>query len=142
MTRNSAKTPGQRQLRVGEELRHALAAIIARGELRDPDLADLPVTVTEVRMSPDLRSATAFAAPLGGGDATKVIAALRRAAPFLRRRIGAEMSLKFVPNLQFEEDRSFDYAAHIDGLLRDADDAGDADDANDADDRGSGDHGA
>ena len=80
MTRKrSSGGPSQRQLRVGEALRHALAEILARGELRDPELAGLQVTVTEVRVSPDLRAATAFVVPFGGGDAAALAKALNRA---------------------------------------------------------------
>src|SRR5271169_4648576 len=77
----------QRQLRVGEELRHVLARLLRPGELRDPALFDASVTVTEVRLSPDLRNATAFVMPLGGANAADIIAALRRSAPFLKGRI-------------------------------------------------------
>jgi len=109
----------QRQLRVGEMLRHALSAILNRGDLRDPELAGKSVTVSEVRMSPDLRNATAFVQPLGGGDIDKVIAALGRAAPFLKRQIASEVELRYVPSLKFEADSSFDYAERIDTLLKD-----------------------
>ena len=79
MTRKGSTGPSQRQLRVGEALRHALAEILARGGLHDPELADLQATVTEVRMSPDLRAATAFIVPFGGGDAEALAKALNRA---------------------------------------------------------------
>jgi ribosome-binding factor A len=118
MTRQHGTEPSQRQLRVGEEIRHALARLLARGELRDPELFDVAITVTEVRMSPDLRQATAFVTPLGGSDMERIVAALRRAAPFLQGRIGREMRLRFTPALHFEEDRSFDEAGRIDRLLR------------------------
>jgi ribosome-binding factor A len=100
-------------LRVGEEVRHALAQVLERGELRDPDLVGHAVTVTEVRMSPDIRNATVFVAPLGGLDTAKIVAALERAAPFLRRRIAELVQLRYVPNLRIESDTSFDYAAQI-----------------------------
>jgi ribosome-binding factor A len=118
MVKRVAKAPSQRQLRVGEELRHALAAVIERGELRDPDLAGAPLTVTEVRIGPDLRHATAFVVPLGGGDVDVKVDALNRARPFLRRKIAAAVRLKFVPDLVFEADTSFDYAKRIDELLK------------------------
>jgi ribosome-binding factor A len=89
--RRPGKGPSQRQLRVGELLRHALAEILEREEFRDPVLADATVTVTEVRASPDMRNATVFVMPLGGRDGTEIVAALRRAAPFLRRRLGARL---------------------------------------------------
>ena len=117
MSKGGAKAPSQRQLRVGEEVRHVLARVIERGELHDPDLADVPVTVSEVRISPDLKNATAFVSPLGGGDAVPLVEALSRAAPFLRRRVGQEMNLKYVPALSFQPDQSFDEAQHINELL-------------------------
>ena len=85
------KAPTQRQLKAGELIRRALAEIIAREHLRDPDLEGVSVTVSEVRASPDLKHAIVFAAPLGGGDIDKVIAALNRAKSFLRGRLGKEM---------------------------------------------------
>jgi len=121
---NSAKGPSQRQLRVGEELRHALAWILERGELRDPALASTPVTVTEVRVSPDLKNATCFVTPLGGGDkeAVKtVVEALGRARRFLRHTVVQKVNLKFAPQLHFEHDTSFDFASHIDTLLHQPD---------------------
>ncbi len=117
MSKGGAKAPSQRQLRVGEEVRHVLARVIERGELHDPELADVPVTVSEVRISPDLKNATAFVSPLGGGDAVPLVEALSRAAPFLRRRVGQEMNLKYVPALSFQPDQSFDEAQHINELL-------------------------
>ena len=119
MARNTARPPSQRQLRIGEEIRHALAGIFLRGDLHDPDLAGIPITVTEVRTGPDLKSATAYVMPLGGGEEPAVLAALRRAAPFLRGQLAREVSLKFTPSLRFEIDRSFGEAKRIDGLLRD-----------------------
>lgn len=117
MSKDRGKSPSQRQLRVGEELRHALAEIIARGELRDPALINTPVTVTEVRASPDLRHATAYVVPLGGGDSEAVLAGLRRAAPYLQNRVARAVHLKFVPKFDFCADTSFDYAQKIDTLL-------------------------
>lgn len=120
--------PSQRQLRVGEMLRHVIAGVIERGELRDPHAAGIPVTVTEVRVSPDMRSAIVFVVPLGGRDTDTVVEALRRAAPFLRRRVAEEVTLKFLPALKFEADTAFDHATRIDKLLRDAPPAADDDD--------------
>ncbi len=117
MKSRKGRAPSQRQLRVGEELRHQLALIVERGELRDPGLAGKSLTVTEVSVSPDLRNATAFVAPLGGGDAEEIIAPLQRAAPFLRRRLARVVRLKYAPQLTFSADTSFDNAAHIEGLL-------------------------
>lgn len=115
------KAPSQRQRRVGEEIRHTLAWIIERGELRDPALAGVSITVTEVRASPDLKNATAFVTPLGGGDAEPILEALRRAAPFLRHELGGRLRMKYVPRLSFQADTSFDEASHIDALLHSPD---------------------
>ncbi|MGF1639310.1 MAG: 30S ribosome-binding factor RbfA [Rhodospirillales bacterium] len=119
MTRRETRAPSQRQLRVGEELRHALAWILERGELRDPALAGISVTVTEVRVSPDLRAATAFVTRLGGGDTDTLVAALTHARAFLRRQVGAVVTLKYVPDLSFRADTSFDEAGRIRDLLHD-----------------------
>jgi ribosome-binding factor A len=107
----------QRQLRVGEELRHALAQLLRPGELRDPALFDANVTVTEVQVSPDLRSATAFVIPLGGANAADIVAGLRRSAPFLKGRIARLVRLRLVPNLAFNLDSAFDSAARIAAIL-------------------------
>ncbi len=107
----------QRQRRVAEEIRHVLANIIQRGELKDPDLMDLSVTVSEVRVSPDLKNATAFIAPLGGGSSEALATAMNRAAPFIRMRLGKELSLKYLPKVIFEADKSFDYAQKIESIL-------------------------
>lgn len=108
----------QRQLRVGEAVRHALVRILERAHFRDPDLQDVSVTVSEVRVSPDLRNATAFVLPLGGANKETVIAALRRAVPYLRGQLAHEVDLRLVPNLSIEADTSFEYATHIESLLR------------------------
>jgi ribosome-binding factor A len=112
-----AEGPSQRQLRVGEELRHALAQILDRHELRDPALQDVTVTVTEVRVSPDLKTATAFVMPLGGGHAAETIAALKRSAPYLRGLVARSVQLRHAPQLGFALDTSFDQASRIDALL-------------------------
>ena len=112
------KPPSQRQLRVGEELRHIMARIIERGEFRDPDLLGRAITVTEVRVSPDLQNATAFVSPLGGGDCTPILDGLKRAKAFLRHEIGKQIQLRVVPNLFFEADHSFDEASKIEAILR------------------------
>lgn len=109
--------PGQRQLRVGEELRHGLVRILARGALHDPALQDVPLTVTEVRVSPDLKHATAFVIPLAGRNAAEALAGLRRGAAFLRMALAREVPLRFAPSLAFELDTTFDYAGRIDALL-------------------------
>ena len=107
----------QRQLRVGEELRHALARILRDGECREPVLEDASITVTEVRMSPDLRNATAFVMPLSGTNATEVVAGLERSATFLKGLVAREVQLRNTPNLVFELDDSFDRADRISALL-------------------------
>ena len=117
MTAKSDRPASQRQLRVGEELRHVLARILARGELRDPALAEQTLTVTEVRVSPDLKNATAFVVPLGGRGLEDSIAALNKAANFLRGQVGREMTLRHVPRLEFLADRSFDEASRVERIL-------------------------
>jgi ribosome-binding factor A len=117
--RKEDRGPTQRQLRIGEELRHVLASVFEKGEIRDPGLVGVSVTVTEVRIGSDLRIGTVFVVPLGGGDAGGMLGALARARPFLRRRIAQEVRLKFVPDLIFRLDPSFDEAQRIEALLRD-----------------------
>lgn len=125
MTRRGGDAPGQRQLRVGEELRHSLVRILARGHLRDPHLKGAQITVTEVNISPDLRNATAFVVPFGGGDADALVAALNRASGFFRAQLAQELQLRYVPGLRFQPDRSFEHAQRIDQLLHDPRVAGD-----------------
>jgi ribosome-binding factor A len=110
--------PSQRQLRVGEMLRHSLATILMRGEIRDDDLVGVSVTVTQVRPSPDMRHATVFVEPLGGQNANKIVAALNRHKAFLRGEMGHTIELKFTPELRFVEDESFAEAAKIENLLK------------------------
>lgn len=111
------RAASQRQLRVGEELRHALAQLLRPGELRDPALRDANITVTEVRVSPDLRNATAFVMPLAGANADEIMAGLKRSAPFLKGRIARMVELRQVPNVAFAFDTAFDTAARIAALL-------------------------
>jgi len=103
-----ASGPSQRQLRVGETIRRALADILTRGEHHEPDLEGVPITVGEVRCSPDLKVATAFVMPLGGRDIEKVMAALERAKAELRRQVTRTVNLKFSPELRFRLDETFD----------------------------------
>jgi len=117
MKKRDGRTVSQRQLRVGEELRHVLAQVLSRGELRDPDLVGRTITVTEVRISPDLKNATAFIVPLGGEHKAEVLKALKRCSAFLRGEIGREVRLRVVPRLSFELDISFDYAQRVDEIL-------------------------
>ncbi len=116
--KSGPKPPSQRQLRVAEEVRHVLSSIFARNEFRDPDLADVAVTVTEVRMSPDLKHATAFVTRLGRTDIDGKLPALRRAAPYLRSQLAHAMRLRVAPDVSFQADTALDYAMHIDALLR------------------------
>jgi ribosome-binding factor A len=109
--------PTQRQLRVGEEMRHGLARILGYRELRDPVLQDADITVTEVRVSPDLKSVTAFVMPLGGQHSPEIIAALQRGAGFLRGRLAREVPMRYTPSLRFALDTSFDHASRIEALL-------------------------
>src|SRR3546814_221302 len=120
--RDTAQTDGrtQRQLRMGEELRHALAEILARGHIHDPELRDAAITVTEVRVSPDLRNATAFVTPLGGEKLDEIVAALKRARGFFRAQIAKSVEARFVPEIRFEPDRSFEEAARVGQLIREA----------------------
>lgn len=111
------KPPSQRQLRAGELVRHALTDILSREEFADPALQGKSITITEVRVSPDLKNATAFAAPLGGTDMNKTIEALNRAAGFLRGRLSREVELRHTPSLRFISDDSYDEARRIDELL-------------------------
>ena len=117
MRHRNRHAPNQRQLRVGEQIRHSLSEILNRGDLHDPDLADASITVSEVRISPDLRNATAFVVPLGGGHLGETVAALRRAAPHLRGLVARSLRLKYAPNLSFEPDTSFDDAQKIARIL-------------------------
>jgi ribosome-binding factor A len=111
--------PTQRQLRAGELVRHALVEILREEELQDPALAGVSVTVTEVRMSPDLRHALCFVEPLGGAHAAEVTAGLNRVSKFLRGRLGHAIELRFTPALKFVQDQSFDVADHMNRLLSD-----------------------
>jgi ribosome-binding factor A len=109
--------PSQRQLRVGELIRHALAELLARGEVHDDVLSAHVVTVPEVRMSPDLRLASIYVMPLGGKDVQAVVAALDRNKKFIRAEIARAINLKFAPDIRFLPDETFDEAQRIDRLL-------------------------
>ncbi|MEM0923668.1 MAG: 30S ribosome-binding factor RbfA [Pseudomonadota bacterium] len=100
--------PSQRQLRVGEVIRRALSDILMRGELHNPDLDGVSITVSEVRCSPDLRQATAYVMPLGGANAKGVLEALDRARRDIRRLVNRQITLKFSPEIRFALDESFD----------------------------------
>ena len=116
--RESPAGPSQRALRVGELVRHALAEMLTRGDVHDPVLDGHVITVPEVRMSPDLRLATAYVMPLGGRDADKIVAALERNKKYLRGEIARRINLKFSPDLRFRVDDRFEEAARIDRLLQ------------------------
>jgi ribosome-binding factor A len=108
----------QRQLRVGELVRHALAEMLARGEVHDPVIESHPITIPEVRMTADLRLATIYVMPLGGHDTDAVLAALARNKRFLRGEIARRINLKFAPEIRFAIDERFDEAERIEKLLR------------------------
>jgi ribosome-binding factor A len=110
--------PSQRQLRVGELVRHALAEVLARGEMPDDALTSNPITVPEVRMSPDLRLATAYVMPLGGRNKKAVLNALEHNKKFLRSEVARRVNLKFAPEVRFRIDERFDEAERIERLLR------------------------
>jgi ribosome-binding factor A len=110
-------TPSQRQLRVGELIRHVLSDMLTRGAIHDPVIASHVVTVPEVRVSADLRLATIYVVPLGGKDVEPVLAALERHRRFIRGEIAHAVNLKFAPDIRFMKDESFDEASRIDQLL-------------------------
>ncbi len=114
----SSPLPSQRQLRVGELVRHALAEMLARGDVHDPVIEGHLITVPEVRMSADLRLATVYVMPLGGRDTDAVLAALERNKKFLRGEIAHHVNLKFAPEVRFRIDERFDEAERIEKLLR------------------------
>jgi ribosome-binding factor A len=111
--------PSVRVLRVGEQVRHVLSEILQRGDVHDDVLATHPVSVTEVRMSPDLRYATVFVKPLLGRDEEAVIKALRTNTAYLQREVAHRIRMKYAAKLKFLPDESFDEASHIEALLRD-----------------------
>ena len=119
----SAAGPTQRQLRAGELIRHALVEVLREEELQDPALHGVSITVSEVRMSPDLKHAICFVEALGAGvtgqETVEVIKALNRVARFLRGRLGKHIDMKFTPDLKFIHDESFDAAGHMDRLFLD-----------------------
>jgi ribosome-binding factor A len=116
--KSSASGGSQRQLRVGEQVRHAIADILAHGSVHDADLEGHIITVPEVRMSPDLKLATIYVMPLGGRDTELVIAALDRNKKFLRGEVARRVNLKFAPDIRFRVDERFDEAERIEKLLR------------------------
>lgn len=119
MSRFASSGPSQRQLRVGEQVRHALADVLQRGEIRDDIIESTVISISEVRMSPDLKIATAYVSPLGAKDDQAVIKALAKNAKFIRGRVsGALRQMKYMPEFRFRLDSSYDNMARIDELLR------------------------
>jgi ribosome-binding factor A len=117
--RGQTSGPSQRQLRAGELVRHALVEILREEDITDSALEGVSVTVTEVRVSPDLRHATVFVEPLGGGHAAEVVEGLNRHAKFMRGRLGRMIDMKFTPDLKFLHDESFNEAARMNRLFED-----------------------
>ncbi|NGO52056.1 30S ribosome-binding factor RbfA [Allomesorhizobium camelthorni] len=119
MPRSQSSGPSQRMLRVGEQVRHALSDLIQRGEVRDDVIEGAVISISEVRMSPDLKIATAFVSPLGAKDDEAVIEALNRNAKFIRGRVSSALrQMKYMPEFRFRRDTSYDNFAKIDELLR------------------------
>lgn len=119
-SRAGAEGPSQRQLRVGEQIRHLLAEALLRGEVHDPRLAGVSLTIGEVRTSRDLKHAVVYASELGGRLRPETLAALEHAAPWLSGQVGRGMHLKFAPRLRFVADELYDEAARMDRLLSEA----------------------
>ncbi len=115
---DSSGRPSQRQSRVAELVRHALAERLSRGDIQDPVLTSHVITVPEVRMSPDLKIATAYIMPLGGQDERAVLEALAQNGKVLRQQVARRVNLRFAPELRFRRDETFDEAARIDAVLR------------------------
>lgn len=111
--------PTQRQLRAGELVRHALVDILREEEINDPALAGIPVTVTEVRVNPDLRHATVYVEPLGGENADEVVKALNKHSKFIRGHLGRMIDMRFTPDLHFRHDETFNEAARMARLFDD-----------------------
>jgi ribosome-binding factor A len=117
LTKKTAAGPTQRQLRVAEEIRHVLSGVFARAEFRDPELAAAHITVTEVRIAPDLKRATAFISRLGRSDVDALLPSLLRATPYLRGRVAKALRLRVAPDLVFQPDHALDYAMKIEELM-------------------------
>ena len=116
---HSSKPPSQRQLKVGEEVRRTLSMAFLRGEVHARDVENSSITVSEVRVSPDLKNATAYVMPLAGKDAEHIVRSLYEAAPYIRKIIAKKTELRYTPKLHFKLDRSYDEAANINQLLQD-----------------------
>ncbi|EJC81987.1 ribosome-binding factor A [Rhizobium leguminosarum bv. trifolii WSM2297] len=132
MTRATSSAPSQRMLRVGEQVRAALTQVLQRGEVRDDVIEATVISISEVRMSPDLKIATAYVTPLGVSDHSVVIEALNRHARFIRGRLGQQLrQMKYMPEVRFRDDTSFDNYKKIDELLRSPEVSRDLDGDND-----------
>ncbi|WP_419907392.1 30S ribosome-binding factor RbfA [Hoeflea sp.] len=119
MSRFSSSGPSQRQLRVGEQVRAAITTVLQRGEVRDPEIENTVIAISEVSMSPDLKIATAYVTPLGGADHDSIVAALNRNARYIRKRVTPALrQMKYMPDIRFRDDTSFDNYQKIDDLLR------------------------
>ncbi|MBU2485785.1 MAG: 30S ribosome-binding factor RbfA [Alphaproteobacteria bacterium] len=134
MPKSSSSAPSQRMLRVGEQVRAAITQVLQRGEIRDPVLSNTLISVTEVRMSPDLTVATAYVTPLGVEDHSETIAALNKNARFIRGRVSPDLrQMRSIPELRFRDDTSFENYSKIDALLRSPEVARDLDHNENAD---------
>ncbi|ASS54990.1 30S ribosome-binding factor RbfA [Rhizobium leguminosarum] len=132
MTRATSSAPSQRMLRVGEQVRAAITQVLQRGEVRDDVIEATVISISEVRMSPDLKIATAYVTPLGVSDHSIVIEALNRNARFIRGRLGQQLrQMKYMPEVRFRDDTSFDNYKKIDELLRSPEVSRDLDGDND-----------
>ncbi|OHV80675.1 30S ribosome-binding factor RbfA [Ensifer sp. LCM 4579] len=119
MTKSTSSVPSQRMLRVGEQVRAAITQVLQRGEVRDPVIEKTVISISEVRMSPDLKIATAYVTPLGVADHAAIIEALNKHAKFIRGRLGPQLrQMKYMPDVRFRDDTSFDNYKKIDALLR------------------------
>lgn len=118
MRENSSKMPSQRQLRVGEQVRHILSDIFFREEMHEDELRGVSITVSLVKISPDLKNATAYVTPLGGENSETVVRALNTIAPYLRKLMNKQMVLKYSPKIFFKLDQSFEEAHRINTLLK------------------------
>lgn len=119
MSKATSSSPSQRMLRVGEQVRAAITQVLQRGEVRDDLIEKTVISISEVRMSPDLKIATAYVSPIGVADHDGVIAALNRHAKYIRGRLGGQLrQMKYMPEVRFRDDTSFDNYRKIDELLR------------------------
>ena len=119
MSKATTSAPSQRMLRVGEQVRSALTQVLQRGEINDPVIEGAVISISEVRMSPDLKIATAYVTPLGNANHDQIVAALNRNARFIRGKIGPALrQMKYMPEVRFRDDTSFENFRRIDELLK------------------------